>query len=73
MITTRGSRGLKEVANLRVETPARTFFATKRTTNSATAKHPAATLAETRLVEARMRTIPQNDEPRSKDYRTASH
>ena len=42
-----------------------TFLATKRTMSRAPAKHPAAILAVRRFVEARMRTIPQNDEPRS--------
>lgn len=42
-----------------------TFLATKSTTSRAAAKQPAAILAVIRLVDARMKTIPQNDEPRS--------
>lgn len=42
-----------------------TFLATKSTTSRAAAKQPAAILAVTRFVDARMKTIPQNDEPRS--------
>ena len=37
----------------------------KSTTNKATIKHPAAILEVTRFVEASIRAIPQNDEPRS--------
>uniref|UniRef100_A0A7C8ZJP1 Uncharacterized protein n=1 Tax=Opuntia streptacantha TaxID=393608 RepID=A0A7C8ZJP1_OPUST len=40
------------------------FLATKRTINRARAKHPAAILAVRRFVDAIIKTIPQNDEPR---------
>ena len=42
-----------------------TFLATKRTTNRARAKHPAAILAVKSFVDASTKAIPQNDEPRS--------
>lgn len=42
-----------------------TFLATKRTTINARMKQPAAILVVRRFVEASMKTIPQNDEPRS--------
>ena len=42
-----------------------TFLATKRTIIKAAAKHPAAILAARRFVDASIKTIPQNDDPRS--------
>lgn len=42
-----------------------TFFATKSTMIKVTIKHPAAILAVRRVVDASIKTIPQNDEPRS--------
>ena len=42
-----------------------TFLATKRTTSRATTKQPAAILAVMRFVDASIKAIPQNDEPRS--------
>lgn len=42
-----------------------TFLATKRTTTRATAKQPAAILAVRRFVDESIKTIPQNDDPRS--------
>lgn len=44
-----------------------TFLATKRTTNSARIKQPAAILVVRRFVDASIKTIPQNDEPRSEN------
>jgi len=46
-----------------------TFLATKRTINRARAKHPAAILAARRFVDAIIKTIPQNEEPRSGNSR----
>lgn len=43
-----------------------TFLATKSTTIRATIKQPAAILAVRRFVEASIKAIPQNDEPRSR-------
>lgn len=42
-----------------------TFLATKSTTRRAKAKHPAAICAVRIFVDARIRIIPQNDDPRS--------
>lgn len=42
-----------------------TFFAMKSTIRSERIRQPAAILAVRRFVDASMRTIPQNDEPRS--------
>lgn len=42
-----------------------TFLATKSTMSRATAKQPAAILVVRRFVDASMKIIPQNDEPRS--------
>lgn len=42
-----------------------TFLATKRTISRATPKHPAAILEVRRPVDAKIRSIPQKDEPRS--------
>jgi hypothetical protein len=43
-----------------------TFLATKSTTTRAARKQPAAILAVRIFVEARIKAIPQNDEPRSR-------
>lgn len=42
-----------------------TFFATKSTISRATPKQPAAIRAVRRFVDASIKAIPQNDEPRS--------
>lgn len=42
-----------------------TFLATKRTIIKEAAKHPAAILAAIRLVDASIKTMPQNDDPKS--------
>lgn len=42
-----------------------TFLATKSTTNRASARQPAAILAVMICVDASIKAIPQNDEPRS--------
>lgn len=42
-----------------------TFLAIKSTTNRARTKQPAAILAVRRFVDASIKAIPQNDEPRS--------
>lgn len=42
-----------------------TFLATKRTIIKAAAKHPAAILAAKRFVEANIKAIPQNEDPKS--------
>lgn len=42
-----------------------TFLAMKRTMNKARPRPAAAILAVSRLVDARIKAIPQNDEPRS--------
>lgn len=42
-----------------------TFLATMSTTSRATIKQPAAILADKIFVEASIKAIPQNDEPRS--------
>lgn len=52
----------------KIETPypkMLTFLATNNTINKAAKKHPAEILAVIRFVDANMKTIPQNDEPRS--------
>lgn len=42
-----------------------TFFARQSTISKAAIKQPAAIIAERTYVDESMRTIPQNDEPRS--------
>ena len=46
-----------------------TFLATKSTIIKAARKHPAAILAVRRFVDASIKSIPQNDEPRSEQKR----
>ena len=45
--------------------PLPTFLATKSTTSGAATRQPAAILGVRRVVEARISSIPQKDEPRS--------
>lgn len=50
-----------------------TFCAMNSTTSKATPRQPAAILAVRRFVEASTKSIPQNEEPRSKCVKSVKH